>query len=142
MLEWTIRLESEGIIGDNMSFNQEEKDSAKSIPQQVINYYGTVVNGDINKSQIISGNNNKNEFSIATASDAISEIQNSLNTESLSKEDMESAIELLEEISTKLEQNKKPKVIKAAFIGSKDFLVNVGANVTATLISAKIQGLF
>ena len=80
--------------------------------------------------------------SIATVSDAISEIQNSLNTESLSKEDMESAIELLEEISTKLEQNKKPKVIKAAFIGSKDFLVNVGANVTATLISAKIQGLF
>ena len=55
---------------------------------------------------------------------------------------MESAIELLEEISTKLEQNKKPKLIKAAFIGSKDFLVNVGANVTATLISAKIQGLF
>ena len=142
LLEWTIRLESEGIIGDNMSFNQEEKDSAKSIPQQVINFYGTVVNGDINKSQIISGNNNKNEFSIATASDAISEIQNSLNTESLSKEDMESAIELLEEISTKLEQNKKPKVIKAAFIGLKDFLVNVGANITATLISAKIQGLF
>ena len=142
LLEWTIQLESEGIIGDNMSFNQEEKENAKNIPQQIYNYYGTVVNGDVSKSQIVSGNNNKNEYNISSISEAISEIQNSLDTEILSRDDMDSAIELLEEISSKLEQNKKPSIIKAAFIGLKDFLINVGANVTATLIAAKIQGLF
>ena len=55
---------------------------------------------------------------------------------------METAIELLEEISTKLDQNKKPSIIKSAFVGLKDFLITVGANVTATLRAAKIHGLF
>ena len=35
-----------------------------------------------------------------------------------------------------------PSVIKSALIGLKDFALNVGANVTAALIAAKIQGLF
>ncbi len=142
LLEWTIQLETEGILGDNMRFNQEEKDIAKNIPQQINNYYGTVVNGDICESQIISGNNNTNTYNNSSVNDAVNEIQKSLNTEMISEEDKANALELLEEISTKLEKNKKPGVIKAAFIGLKDFLVDVGANVTAALIAAKIQGLF
>ena len=125
-----------------MKFNQEEKIIAKSIPQQINNYYGTVVNGDVCKSQIISGNNNTNAYNHSDINTAVDEIQKSLNTEAISEDDMSSALELLEEISIKLKQNKKPGVIKAAFIGLKDFLVDVGANVTAALIVAKIQGLF
>ena len=37
---------------------------------------------------------------------------------------------------------KKPGIIKSAFVGLKDFIVATGANVTAALITAKIQGLF
>lgn len=55
---------------------------------------------------------------------------------------MDSALELLEDISNKLDQNKKPGIVKAAFVGLKDFLLAAGANVTATLITAKMQGLF
>lgn len=142
LLEWTIQLESEGILGDNMKFNQEEKNIAKSIPQQINNYYGTVVNGDVCKSQMISGNNNTNTFNSSAVKDAANEIQESLKTETISEEDKANALELLEEISAKLEKNKKPGVIKAALIGLKDFLVDVGADVTAALITAKIQGLF
>lgn len=142
LLEWTIQLESEGILGDDMKFNQEEKIIAKSIPQQINNYYGTIVNGDVCKSQIISCNNNTNAYNHSDINTAVDEIQKSLNTEAISEDDMSSALELLEEISIKLKQNKKPGVIKAAFIGLKDFLVDVGANVTAALIVAKIQGLF
>lgn len=142
LLEWTIQLESEGILGDNMRFNQEERDLAKNIPQQINNYYGTVVNGDVCQSQIVSGNNNTNTYNDSAVTDAVKEIQQSLNAEEISEDDKISALELLEEISSKLEQNKKPGIIKSAFIGLKDFLINVGANVTATLIAAKIQGLF
>jgi len=55
---------------------------------------------------------------------------------------METAIELLEDILEKLSQNKKPGVIKAALSGLKDFLLAAGADITAALIVAKIQGMF
>lgn len=100
------------------------------------------MNGDVCKSQMISGNNNTNTFNSSAVKDAANEIQESLKTETISEEDKANALELLEEISAKLEKNKKPGVIKAALIGLKDFLVDVGADVTAALITAKIQGLF
>ena len=142
LLEWTIQLEEEGILGENMTFNKEEKACAQNIPQQINNYYGMVVKGDISDSQFVSGNNNTNTYNSADVIDFISEIQQSLNTESIAEEDKDSALELLEEISAKLQQNKKSGVIKSAFIGLKDFLLSVGANITASLIMAKIQGVF
>ena len=47
LLEWTIELEGKGILGENMTFNEKEAESAKGISQQINNYYGTVVNGNV-----------------------------------------------------------------------------------------------
>lgn len=69
-------------------------------------------------------------------------IRESLQKEELSNEDKNYALEMLEEISTKLEQKKKTEIINAAFVGLKDFILATGANITAALITAKIQGLF
>ena len=60
----------------------------------------------------------------------------------ISKEDMECVLEILDDISSKIEQKKKPGIIKTALIGLKDFVLAAGANITAALITAKIQGLF
>ena len=54
LLEWTIELEGKGILGENMTFNEKEAESAKGVSQQINNYYGTVVNGNVSSSQIIS----------------------------------------------------------------------------------------
>ena len=35
---------------------------AKEIPQQINNYYGTVVNGDVSQSQVVSGDHNSIAF--------------------------------------------------------------------------------
>lgn len=51
-------------------------------------------------------------------------------------------MELLEDISQKIEQKKKSNLLKAAFVGLKDFAVSVGAEVTGALIVVKMQGLF
>ncbi len=56
LLEWTLKLESEGVLGEDMIFNQEETLSAQSIPQNVYNYYGMVISGDIKDSQIANDN--------------------------------------------------------------------------------------
>lgn len=56
LLEWTLKLEEQGILGENMRFTVEETQSAKGIPQQINNYYGNFVNGDVSNSQF-SGDN-------------------------------------------------------------------------------------
>ena len=93
-------------------------------------------------SQIIAGDNNTVTYNAAAASDTIKEIRESLERENISMEDMESAVELLDDISEKIEQNKKPGIIKSALIGLKDFVLSVGADITAALIAAKMQGMF
>ena len=142
LLEWTIELEEKGILGENMTFNEKEAESAKEVSQQINNYYGTVVNGNVSSSQIVSGNNNTVNYNEASATNAIQEIKESLEKELISGEDMECAIELLEDVTRKIEQMKKPSLVKAAFVGLKDFVVSIGADVTAALIVAKMKGLF
>lgn len=56
LLEWTLKLEEEGVLGENMRFTDEETQSAKGIPQQVNNYYGNVVSGNISDSQFAGDN--------------------------------------------------------------------------------------
>jgi len=141
LIEWTLKLEEKGIVGENMTFNESESASAKEIPQQ-INYYGPVINGNINSSQIVSGSNNDINFNMDAVSSALEEIRKSLEKERVSHEEMETALEMLNDISEKLEQNKKPSIIKSALVGLKDFVLNTGSNVTAALIAAQIQGLF
>ena len=57
-MEWTLTLEKQGVRGNGMIFDKKETSAAKSIPQQVNNYYGTVVNGNVDKSQLTTGNEN------------------------------------------------------------------------------------
>lgn len=142
LLEWTLKLEEKGIVGENMTFNETESANAREIPQQVNHYYGTVIHGNVSGAQIISGNNHSVTYNATAVADVVKEIRKSLEQEKISGEDMESALELLDEISDKLEQGKKPSIIKSALIGLKDFTLATGANVTAALITAKIQGLY
>ena len=147
ILEWTIKLEEEGILGEEMQFNSEEKEAAKRIPQQIINYnnyYGNtnVINGDIQDSVFVAGNENTIQYTIEKANKAISEIESSLNKENIPSEDKETAMEMIAEIKEKVSQNKKPSIVKSAFIGLLNFVGEVGAGITAGLIQAKMQGLF
>lgn len=144
VLEWTIKLEENGIMGKGMQFNYDEKQTAKNIPQPINNYYGStnIINAPIESSAIIAGNNNSLMFTYDKANNAISQIESSLNNEAISDEDKESAMELLSEIKEKVSNQKKPTIIKSAFTGLKDFLIGVGASATVAIIQAKMQGLF
>lgn len=144
VLEWTIKLEENGIMGEGMQFNSDEKETAKTISQPINNYYGStnIINAPIESSAIIAGNNNSLMFSYDKANNAISQIESSLNNEAISDEDKESAMELLSEIKEKVSNQKKPTIIKSTFTGLKDFLIGVGASATVAIIQAKMQGLF
>ena len=141
LLEWTIKLEATGILGEDMRFSQEETNMAKEIPQQINNYYGTVVNGDVSQSQVVSGDHNSISFNYGQASDLMKKVRDSIEHEQLSDEDRESAMELISEAETKIAAQKKPRIIQAALSGLRDFLVAGGANVTAALVVQYLQTL-
>ncbi len=144
ILEWTLKLEEEGIVGENMMFTEKEKDCATNIPQTVNNYYGptSVINSSSGNAQIVSGNGNTVSFTYDKVKDIVDEVEKSINASNLSKYDTETVIELLSDIKSKIKEEKSPAILKAALIGLKDFLINVGAGVAAGIIQAKIQGLF
>ncbi len=145
LLEWTLELEAKGILGEGMSFNDKEKEIAKAIPQQINNYYGAanVINGSSEKIQANAGEKITAYFNYEEVKKAAAEIEDSIySSEELSTEDKDEALELLSEINKKIEEKKKGTVIKAALTGLKDFIINTGAAVTATMIQTKIQGLF
>lgn len=144
LLQWTLKLEEEGITGEGLQFSDKEKAIAKAIPQTVNNYYGTtsVINAPISNSQIVSGENNNATFNYSLASDSISEIQTAINSSEMTPEDKSTALELAEEIKEKIDNKKKPSIIRSALVGLKDFVVSVGAGATVAVIEAKMQGLF
>ena len=144
ILEWTLKLESEGIVGENMVFSETEKESAVNMPQTVNNYYGntSVINSPSDNVQIVSGSENTVTFSYDKVKDVVDAVKKSISESDLSKDDIETATELLADIKLKIEEEKKPHILKSALVGLKDFLINTGANVAAGLIQAKMQGLF
>ncbi len=144
ILEWTLKLESEGIVGENMVFSETEKESAVNMPQTVNNYYGntSVINSPSDNVQIVSGSENTVTFSYDKVKDVVDAVEKSISESDLSKEDIETATELLADIKLKIEEEKKPHILKSALVGLKDFLINTGAGVTAGVIQAKMQGLF
>lgn len=143
ILEWTLQLEKEGVLGEGMRFSDKEKQTAKTLSHTINNYYGAtnIINAPSENMQIVSGNE-KVSFSYINTDSALSEIENSISKENLNSDDRETALEMLSEIKDKVSKKKRPGVIKALLVGLKDFLINVGAGLTASLIQAKIQGLF
>lgn len=144
ILEWTLKLESKGIVGENMVFSETEKNSAVNIPQTVNNYYGntSVINSPSDNVHIVSGSENTVTFSYDKVKDVVDAVEKSICESDLSKEDIETAKELLADIKLKITEEKKPHILKSALVGLKDFLISTGANVAAGLIQSKMQGLF
>ncbi len=134
ILEWTIKLENEGILGEGMRFSQEETTIAKTVPQQINNYYGPVVNGNVKQSQIVSGNHNTISFSYEQTNELLKNVKEAIKSEQLSREDRETAEELIEDAEAKIASKKKLGIIRAALTGLKDFLIGAGANVAGGLI--------
>ena len=139
LFEWTIRLEKEGIIGEEMRFSQEETIIAQKIPQTINNYYGTVVNGNIKQSQIVSRNCNSFSFNYDQAKDLMREVRKRIQSEQMTEEDREIAEELISESESKIAAQAKTGIIKAALNGLKEFLIGAGANIAGTLIAQYMQ---
>ncbi len=144
LLQWTLKLEENDIVGEDLSFTSQEKEKAQTIPQTINNYYGTtnVIAAPTSNTQIAVGDNNSIIFDYGNGKTAIAEIKKSIEQEEIEQEDKNEALELLKEINSKIQKKKKIIIIKSAFSALKDFLISVGAGITVALIEAKMNGLF
>lgn len=140
LLEWTLTLEKKGIIGEKMVFNSKESQAAQTVPQNITNYYGTVVNGNVSNAQISTGNDNVLDQKIESMLELPQKIRDALNKENISTEDLATANEMVDDLEQKINGGNK-HIIKALLTGLKDFVLGVGASMTADLISQVIPML-
>ena len=143
LLDWTLNLEKAGIAGDSMLFNDSERAAAKEHNSTLNKYYGptTVINAPTKNMQVANGNQTI-EFSYSKASDLIDDISKRIEEESLDEEDKESIQALINTTKDAIDHKKKPAFIKASLSAIKDFLIEAGANITADIIIAKMNGMF
>lgn len=133
LLDWCLKLEKDGIVGENMEFDEYEINKAKN-NSQLISYYQTIITGNINESQILFGNNNS-VFVQKNLEESIKSIKEALLQEEFDHSKKNEAIEKLEDIEKSVKEHKKPSFIKGALNVLKDFLIDAGASITADLIT-------
>jgi len=80
ILEWTLCLESEGILGEGMRFSDVEKNAAQDLSQTINYYFGDtkIVNTTGENTTVVQGDNNNISFSYDKASKIVDEIENTL----------------------------------------------------------------
>ena len=103
VLNWSLRLEADGILGEGLSFNRKEQEVASKSPQIVTNFYGSVHNQQLQQGNqvAIQAGGNIDSAALQTIVRSASELLASLKGDQ--------AAELRAEIETLEAQSKSPK---------------------------------
>lgn len=139
ILDWTLKLEEENILGEGMKFTQQDKTKAAVATQTVNNFYGNVNynNGHI-ETQNVTLNNKAIDYDLANKK--LTEIENEISTYNLDDVAIADLKELIKEAKAKIKQKKSPSLIKTALKSLRDFAVSTASNLAATAIAAKLNG--
>lgn len=144
ILEWTLKLEADGIVGDGMSFSKKETERAQAITYHIENY----IQGNVQDSQfqIKSKNSPQSKTagcdiaSVLTLIQALRDAIDIVGVDNQGKQKMKSEISSLEE------QIKLPAPQKTVLLESissiKRILEGAGGNLIASGLISQIRLLF
>ena len=144
ILEWSLKLEADGITGEGMSFTADEKERAKGDTYNIKNY----IHGNIHDSQIqIEATNSTQtktvEFDIEQLAKLIEALRNTIDAVGVDKDGKE---ELDSEISTLEAQIKSPKpkhsIIGETLASIRRILEGASGNLVASGLLNQIGTLF
>lgn len=144
VLEWSLKLEADGITGEGMGFSTEEKERAQTITYNIKNY----IQGDIQDSQIQMDTQRSTQVrSIEFDIDQIGKLIDALrNTRDVLGIDHEHKQELESEVCTLEAQTRSPKPkmgIIAESLGSiRRILEGAAGNLVASGLLNQIGSLF
>ena len=135
ILNWTLDLETRGIVGDGMRFSREEKQTASQITYQITNNIGSMQNSQLQQdSSNATQSLNVTQNSVDLA-DFIKELKKSIPDLNLGLEDLD---ELKAEVSTIEHQRSSPKPKNLIISESLKSIRNILEGATGNMIATEL----
>ncbi len=136
VLNWALKLEEDGVLGEDLSFSEAEKNKVEQHSYNVNNFYGGVTGSQIQQSSTDSQQTQEiNSFSIEDIGSFISKLKESIGNIELEEEAKK---ELNAEISTVEIQTASPKpkngIIKESIISIRNILEGASGGAIAQLL--------
>ncbi|USK83038.1 hypothetical protein LHV56_19260 [Peribacillus frigoritolerans] len=142
ILEWTLKLEEEGVLGEGMTFSAQEKEKAVKSTATIITNIGTMINSQLQQNTENSSQTLKVEgFKMENLSSLISELEKLQGeiTDPALKQELASEVEVLQS------QVKSPKpkmgIIKEALMSVRNIAEGTTGNVLASSIQDQVMML-
>jgi hypothetical protein len=144
VLEWTLKLESDGIIGQGMTFSKEEKEKAQSITYNIKNYIHGIEHSQIQVESVASMQTlTVSQFDISKLKEVIEALKNSLKE--LGLED-DTKGELVAEIKTLESHAASPKpktsIIRESLLSVRSIIEGATGSLIASGLLSQIGHLF
>lgn len=136
ILNWTLKLEEDGVLGEGFSFSVQEKEKALREPQSVNNFFGPVSNSQIqlgNKDSMqIAANTNFNSKEVQDFLSLLKKSVEKLTAEPDAKKELDSDIKSIEAQLN----SPKPKfsMIKEGLSSIRKILEGAGGKLVADLL--------
>ena len=145
ILNWSLKLEEDGILGDGLSFTSSEREAASKISYNINNFYGAVnglqIQQDVSDSVQVS---TFNQIDLEGLKGFLTAIQTKLNELQLTPESKQEIGADVETLRAQAESPKpKQSIIRESLSSIKRVLEGAGGGVAAQLILqiAKLLGL-
>jgi hypothetical protein len=142
ILEWSLKLEKDGILGQGMTFTQEEKKKAADVIYNVNNFYGNVTGTQIQQETVESAQGITTNIDVGKLKWIVNSIKNNLEQFSLSQEHKNIIQKNISNIEDELAKS-KPDIltVRGCLEVFKKILVNVTSNIIASGIIHEIGRL-
>ncbi|WP_186576042.1 AbiTii domain-containing protein [Aquibacillus kalidii] len=141
ILDWTIKLEEDGILGEGITFSDKEKQEANRQNYTVNNFYGNTSGVQIQQHTQHSTQTQINEMDLEKVESFISNLNNNINQITELEANSQKVIEKEVKKITKQIKAKKPKhiVLKESINTIRNILEGVAGNFVAQALLYQIS---
>jgi len=144
ILEWSLKLEADGITGKGMSFSSEEKEKAQAVTYKIKNYiHGNIQDSQIQMEATNSAQTSSVEFDIEQLAKLVEALRSTIEAVGIDKQGRQ---ELDSEISTLEAQINSPKpkfsIIGESLASVRHILEGASGNLVASGLLHQIGTLF
>jgi hypothetical protein len=136
ILNWTLKLEENGVFGEGFSFSTQEKEKASREPQSINNFFGPISN-----SQIQVGNRDSVQIAASTSldlkkvQDFLILLKESIDKLSVGVEEKKEIDSDIKSVEAQLSSPKpKPSMIKEGLSSIRKILEGAGGKLVADLL--------
>lgn len=143
ILEWSLELEAQGVLGDGMSFSEKEKSVASSVTYNVTNNIGAMHNSQLQQDSPHATQSLQVSLDSSQLNSFLTSLKNQIDDLKL---DYQRVAELGAEITTIETQLSSPKpkrsIVVECLNSVRAILENAAGNLVATGLIAELNALF